>query len=244
MATFHVQVEGLTSLAIDGSSTPTEDELSQFLVDGVLDITTKWLLISPADMGLFTIESSETTSNGSLTILGNIISVVREAGTSNDWRNCTYIPNTLQSRVTDVNSIYYATKYHPVYTTLDNGTISVFPAPGSDPDQFKVYYINDTPVNSSGAALEHSHSDVKYFPKKLVPLVVKYAAIKSLEAKISTYTIDDEDSELVTSLSNSYNALKADYDQIFGLAAQEVMNTQRQEATREQVPVNQRGEEE
>ena len=72
MATFHVQVEGLTSLAIDGSSTPTEDELSQFLVDGVLDITTKWLLISPADMGLFTVESSETTSNGSLTILGKL----------------------------------------------------------------------------------------------------------------------------------------------------------------------------
>ena len=31
MATFHLQVEALTGIAIDGSSSPSEDELSQFL---------------------------------------------------------------------------------------------------------------------------------------------------------------------------------------------------------------------
>ena len=33
MATFEAQVEGLTSLSIDGSSAPTQTELTQFLTN-------------------------------------------------------------------------------------------------------------------------------------------------------------------------------------------------------------------
>ena len=38
MATFEAQVEGLTSLSIDGSSAPTQTELTQFLTDGAKEI--------------------------------------------------------------------------------------------------------------------------------------------------------------------------------------------------------------
>ena len=38
MATFEEQVEALTSLAIDGSSAPTQNELTQFLTDGAKEI--------------------------------------------------------------------------------------------------------------------------------------------------------------------------------------------------------------
>ena len=38
MATFEAQVEGLTSLAIDGSSAPTQTELTQFLTDGAKEV--------------------------------------------------------------------------------------------------------------------------------------------------------------------------------------------------------------
>ena len=38
MATFEAQVEALTSLSIDGSSAPTQAELSQFLTDGAKEI--------------------------------------------------------------------------------------------------------------------------------------------------------------------------------------------------------------
>ena len=38
MATFEVQVEGLTSLALDGSSSPTQSELTQFLTDGAKEV--------------------------------------------------------------------------------------------------------------------------------------------------------------------------------------------------------------
>ena len=53
MATFEAQVQGLTGLTIDGSSTPTEDELTEFLKDGVLDVTAKYLDIAPQDSSLF-----------------------------------------------------------------------------------------------------------------------------------------------------------------------------------------------
>ena len=38
MATFETQIEGLTGLAIDGTSNPTQDELSQFLTDGAKEV--------------------------------------------------------------------------------------------------------------------------------------------------------------------------------------------------------------
>ena len=38
-----------------------------------------------------------------------------------------------------------------------------------------------------------------------------YAAIKALEAKLASYTIDEEDSELVVSLQSILQQLRADY---------------------------------
>ena len=45
MATFEVRVEGMTGLSIDGSSSPTQDQLSEFLKDGVIEVTERTLLI-------------------------------------------------------------------------------------------------------------------------------------------------------------------------------------------------------
>ena len=215
MATFEVQVEALTSLSIDGSSTPTQDELSQFLKDGVIDVTSKHLAIRPQDANMFTKVSSEQTSNG-LDINGaKIVSVVRESGTNNDWRNCREIPIGLQSNVTDTNSLHYSSKYNPSYMVDENGTISVFPAPDSDPDAFKVYYVNNLPVDKGGNSLVYTHSDIKYFSDDKVYLVVIYAAIKTLEAKLASYAIDEEDSELVRALQVSLQQLQISYNSGF-----------------------------
>ena len=62
MATFEERVEGLTTLAITGSSTPTQSQLTEFLKDGVIDVTNKWLSIRPEDSHLFIRISSESTS--------------------------------------------------------------------------------------------------------------------------------------------------------------------------------------
>ncbi len=214
MATFEAQVEALTSLAITGSSTPTQDELSQFLKDGVVDVTSKHLAIRPQDAFLFMRISSESTSQAGISApSAKIISVIRESGTNDDWRNCREISPGLQSNVTDSNSLHYASKYNPAYFISEEGAILVFPAPSSGgANSYKVYYVNGEPKDqTNNAALIYSHSDIKFFPEDKVYLVVTYAAIKTLEAKLSSYTVDDEDSELVRMLQSVLQQLQVSY---------------------------------
>ena len=56
MADFQEQVEGLTGLSIGTS--PTTSELSQFLKDGVLDVTNRVLAMKPQDIDNFQRESA------------------------------------------------------------------------------------------------------------------------------------------------------------------------------------------
>ena len=108
MATFEEQIEAITSIAITGSSTPTQNEISQFLKDGVMDVTNRWLTGHPQDSAHFQRESDDTVNNNSLSVKGTILNVVREDGTNNQWRNCTYISPALQYEVTDIDSLNYA----------------------------------------------------------------------------------------------------------------------------------------
>ena len=221
-----MQVEALTSIAIDGSSTPKEDEVTQFLRDGVLDVTHRWLSIKSQDGDLFSRETSISDSQGVSVGGAKIIAVMREGGTdgssdgSTSWRNCRKIPVSLQSRVVDTDSLHFASAYNPVYTINSDKTINVYPTPSSN-NGFKVFYVNEEPRDiTNNAALSHSHSDIKYFPNDKVYLVVMYAGIKSLEAKIASYTVVDEDVELVQGLSASLGVLKQDYDTAFAITAQ------------------------
>ena len=50
MATFETQVEALTGISIDGSSNPTQTELSSFLVDGVKDVVNRMIVARPAEL--------------------------------------------------------------------------------------------------------------------------------------------------------------------------------------------------
>ena len=53
------QVQDLTSLTVSDN-----DELSQFLKDGVLDVTNRWLAIRPQDLELFGRETTISDSQG------------------------------------------------------------------------------------------------------------------------------------------------------------------------------------
>ena len=182
------QVQDLTSLTVSDN-----DELSQFLKDGVLDVTSRWLAVKPQDVELFARESSEQTSNASLHLNGaKIVSVIREDGvTSNNWRPCRKISSAQQYLVTDTESLSFASKFNPAYMIGNNGQISVFPAPGADPNAFKVYYVNNDPEDKGGTNLIYSHSDIGYFPDDKVYLVVMYAGMKLLQANMGATTITD-----------------------------------------------------
>ena len=191
MATFEARVEGLTGLALTSSSSPTQNELTEFLKDGVLDVTDRIMSLRPEQSGEFVRISSASSSQGALASdSGKLISVLRESGTDDDWRPARRVSIDKQSRVTDSSSLDYATKYNPVYILSEDGAILVFPAPASSSTQYKIYYINGTPTDvTNGASLAYTHSDIKYFPESKVYLVVLYAACQSLLNALSSYSI-------------------------------------------------------
>ncbi len=190
MATFQAIVEGMTGVSVGTS--PTTGELTEYLKEGVLDVTSRVVTLgTPFDAYGFSRESSESTSQSGITKRqGRILAVLRESGTDNDWRDCRFIPINLQSRVTDTTSLAYASKENPAYSIANDGTIMVFPAPDSGgADSYKIIYINDTPTNGSGSSLAYNHDDIKYFPEDKWYLVAMFASVRTLQNALSAKSI-------------------------------------------------------
>ena len=221
MATFEVQVEGLTGLSIESSgTTPTQAELTEFLKDGVIDVTNRWLETHPMDAQNFQRVQSSDSQGGIDTNGAKVITVIRESGTdgssdgTTSWKVCQPVSPALQSRVVDPDSLHFASQYNPRYMIDDNSKINVYPVP-SENNGYKIYYVNNVPVDKGGASLAYTHSDIGYFADNKVYLVVLYAGIKSLEAKMAEYVIDEEDVELVQAITSNLASLKQQYERIF-----------------------------
>ena len=226
METFEAQVESLTGITISSSGTiPTQAQLTQFLNDGVIDVTNRTLQdrdkIDDDVYEPFQRETSTSDSQGVSVGGAKIIAVLREAdsdGSSDGtkaWYPCSKIPVALQSRVIDTESLNFASIYNPVYTVDNDKTINVYPVPSSN-DGFKVYYVNEEPRDiTNNASLTYAHSNIKYFPNDKVYLVVIYAAIKSLESKRAELVLVEEDSELVQAISYNIQDLQNQYDKAF-----------------------------
>ena len=219
MASFELQVEGLTGIAISTDTNPTQSELTQFLSDGVLDVTKRCIQAKPGEATKFTRRSAEQTSQGFDSGGAQILSVIRESGTDNDWRNCRQVSTGLQGRVIDTESLHFASKFNPAYIIEDDGIINVYPAPGSNPDAYKVFYVNASPIDGDGNAVTYADSTLGSFPNDKVYLVSIYAAIKSLEAKMAEFAIDEEDTELVQAITSNLTSLKQQYEGAFASMA-------------------------
>ena len=125
MATFEAQVEGLTSLAIDGSSAPTNIELTQFLTDGAKEVINQLpghLLPLCAASQSFTSGTADTLNTG------KILNVFRSDGDIN--QPCRKIPAKQKGRVSDPEEMSYATITDPVFF-IDNNSLDVLPSGGS-----------------------------------------------------------------------------------------------------------------
>ena len=217
MANFDDQVMGLTGLSIDANSTPNRVEFTQFLYDGVLDVTERLTDKNAMDKGLFNRVTSELTSNGHSLGGAEVISVVREDGTVNSWRPCREISPALQTRVTDSDSLHYASKYNPAFIKWNDGSVAVYPAPGDSPNRYKIFYVNNVPTFSGGGGEGTWDTDViHYFPKDKVHLVMMFAAIKCIDHKLSAYVIDDDDTELAEGLKATLESLTYKYERAFG----------------------------
>ena len=127
MATFEAQVEGLTSLSIDGSSAPTQTELTQFLTDGAKEILTAL----PTDKKMMYSTSNALNNSTTYLTLGGseVLGVMRDDGTIN--QPCRRIPSSMSGRAQDSAEMTYGTTSDPVWWVVNN-ILSIFPEPSSE----------------------------------------------------------------------------------------------------------------
>lgn len=176
MADFKTQITGLTDIAIDGTTSPTESEVTQYLVDAVKEVGNRIVTLKPADAPRF----ADTTNDASnVNQTGTIISVAREHDSSVILRQCQRIDANLRYEATDVDSLHYRSKYNPGYYVL-NGTIYTVPAAGGSNNDMVVTQVRyDT-------AIAHGSSSISYFPDEYEYLVVLNACMKTLLNKMGS----------------------------------------------------------
>jgi len=177
MATFEAQVEGLTSLSIDGSSAPTQTELTQYLTDGAKEI----LNILPVEKKM-TYSTSNALDNSTtyLTLGGSeILGVMRDDGTIN--QPCRRIPSTLSGRAQDSAEMIFGTTSDPVWWVVNN-ILSIYPEPGSS---------GATVQTLAYPAVAYGDSAITKFPDEAEYLVPIYAAIKSLQNVMGNFLSND-----------------------------------------------------
>ena len=173
MATFEAQVEGLTSLSIDGSSAPTQTELTQFLTDGAKEI----INVLPSDKldwcsSQQTFTSVMPGSEAETLNTGKVLRVYRNDGDFD--RICRRILPDLKGYVVDPDEMDYASVTDPVYYT-ENNKINVLPEGGSckyDEVQYP--------------AVAYGDSAISVFPDEAEYLVVLYASLKTLQNKMGS----------------------------------------------------------
>ena len=180
--TFETQVEALTGIAIDGSSSPTQTELSQFLANGVIDVVNKMIQARPAELSKFTATSNGT---GSIVKTGQILSVVREHDSTTILRKCTPISPGDRYDATDPDSLLYRSKTNPGYYEL-NGLIHTVPAAGDGNNDIVVTQVS---YDSGVVFGDTVGSGIDNFPTEYEYLVALYAAIQSLHNNMADTSI-------------------------------------------------------
>ena len=180
MATALQRITGLTQLTISSSGTaPTENQVTEFLLEGIKDLTNKVVNIRPEEAFKFAGESEDTNNSG-ITVLGRILSVVREHNSASILRPCSPISAELRYEATDVSSLHYKSKYNPGFYIL-NKKVYVVPAPGDTSN-------NDAKVSQIvyGSADHGSNmGGWTAFPVDYEAIVILYAAAESCLAAAS-----------------------------------------------------------
>ena len=171
MATFEAQVEGLTSLSIDGSSAPTQTELTQFLTDGAKEVIN---LLPEGLLPLCSSSVSFTSGSASTLNTGKVLHVLRSDGDIS--QPCRSIPAMYKGKYSDPDDMNYATVTDPAFY-VENNTIDVLPAGGSC-TYSEVQY----------PAVAYGDSAISVFPDEAEYLVALYASIKTLQNAMGNKT--------------------------------------------------------
>jgi len=196
MATFEAQVEGLTSLSIDGSSAPTQAELTQFLTDGAAEV----INAMPAPLKFLcatedTFTSTAVGSEAETLESSSVLSVTRSDGTID--QPCREIPAVLRGKASDSDDMIAATATDPVYY-IYNGKINALPASGS----CKYLEVNNPTV-------AYSDSSISNFPDEYEYLVPLYASVKSLQNVLSSRSSNADITTALTAINTELDETQA-----------------------------------
>ena len=179
MRTFEEQIEALTGIAIGASTNPSQDEITQFLRDGVKDMIRKLVSarIPPSLLTSYAKLEILSSSNGIDSPSDVILSVTRNDGTVlNPARE---IPAMMKGRVGDSNSLSYASKYNPVFYK-EQGKIYVLPEPtNTSTDKAEIMHI----VFDNGVS--YNSLSIENFPESSEYLIVYYAGAMACLAAAS-----------------------------------------------------------
>ena len=168
MATFEAQVEGLTSLSIDGSSAPTQTELTQFLTDGAKEILS---VLPKQKKAMYSTSNTLDSGDTTLTIGGSeILGVVRNDGTID--QPCRRIPLSLSGRAQDSEEMIYGTVTDPVWWITINA-LNMFPTP-TDAQNGLIQTL-------AYPAVAYGDSAITKFPDEAEYLVPIYASVKAIQ---------------------------------------------------------------
>jgi chromosome segregation ATPase len=201
MATFEAQVEGLTSLSIDGSSAPTQTELTQFLTDGAKEILNS---LPKSKKMLYSTATSLNGSSTNLTIGGSeIFNVTRDDGTIN--QPCRKISPELSGRASDSGDMIAATTTDPVYY-IQNNILSVIPEPTNS---------NNAQVQTLAyPAVAYGDSSITRFPDEAEYLVPLYASVKSLQNLLGSRSSNSDITTALTAINTELDETQAVCDKI------------------------------
>ena len=193
MATFEAQVEGLTSLSIDGSSAPTQTELTQFLTDGAKEILN---VLPSVKKALYTTATSLNSSSANLTIGGSeIFSVTRDDGTIN--QPCRLIPANMSGRASDSDDMNAASATDPVYY-ITNNILSVIPEPTNS---------NNAQIQTLAyPSVAYGDSSITRFPDEAEYLVPLYASVKALQNVLGSETASSTITTALTATNDNIDA--------------------------------------
>lgn len=190
MATFEAQIEALTGIDITTTSTPTRDELLVFLNNGVKEVINRIVVIAPEKATLFSKTGTLQNDLGIDVPSGIVIDVVRENGTMDQYQPAAVISSNLRYRATDTESLYYRSKYNPVWYIL-NSTVYVLPAPGGSGNSAEITYLAHKEILLDGSSLDWSTTDgVIDFPSQYEYILMIYASHKTLMAALQSLTSD------------------------------------------------------
>lgn len=198
MATFTTQVGYLA-----GSTSGYTSQVTQWLDDAVREIVDTCVALRPSAARMFCKKSSSFSVASPLAITENDKVVDVETVTSGTTRLARRVSLEAAYLAGNSASIHYRTSSDPGWYIQD----------------FKVKLVGEGTTNYAyivtyGAVTDATPA-VAYFPTSLYPQVVRYAAIKLLQAKIEALSETDEDVELAASLGRSLNDLQAEYKEAF-----------------------------